>query len=238
MQESGEAIVKVGKFDAPLSSAVEWVRRYTDAGANRTSAEPYAYPAYDLYDAARNDASFLEDGDLLAPVLLSVQVSIRSFYALQRHREQLQASLRSDDLALPLADLADGRIRELIGDLYSVLDRPDCDLWGVGGTTLSKVLHRKRPSSIPLHDRWVRACYLGDAAPVPFAKSRSWADYMALVSVAMATDLRGQSALFSILQSASRASPALSDLRLLDILAWNLGQRAGDHDDPGSTILE
>src|SRR4051812_45955332 len=125
MQASDEASVKVGTFDAPLSTAVEWVRRYTHADANRMSAEPYAYPAYDLYDAARNDPSCLEDGDLLAPVLLNVQVSIRSFYALQRHREQLQVSLRPDDLARPLADLDHARIRELFGTLYSVLDGLD-----------------------------------------------------------------------------------------------------------------
>jgi hypothetical protein len=237
MPASDETRVKVGRFDAPLSTAVEWVRRYTDADANRMSAEPYAYPAYDLYDAARNRPSRLEDGDLLAPLLLNVHVSIRSLYALQRHREQLQVCLRPGDLALPLADLDDARIRELMGDLYSVLDGSDADLWGVGGTTLSKVLHRKRPSSIPLHDR-VRACYFGDAAPVPHATSRSWGEYMTLVSIAMASDLRGQAAQFSTLQSACGAFPALSDLRLLDILAWNLGQRSGGHEDPGSTNLE
>jgi Family of unknown function (DUF6308) len=72
------------------------------------------------------------------------------------------------------------------------LDNPDTKPWGVNATTLSKVLHRKRPASIALHDTWVQACYLGDGAPVPRDKYRSWGDYMTLVSLAMARDLRAQ----------------------------------------------
>jgi hypothetical protein len=88
------------------------------------------------------------------------------------------------------------------------------------------VLHRKRPESLALHDRWVQACYLGDRAPVPRSKGRSWAEYMTLVSQAMATDLRDQADQFSTLQHASQAEPALTDLRLLDILAWNAGRQS------------
>src|SRR5690606_33720546 len=126
----------------------------------------------------------------------------------------------------PLAQLSDERIEALIGPLYSVLDP---GLWGIGGTKLSKVLHRKRPASIALHDQWVQACYVGTRAlgcPVPKVKERSWADYMVAVSQAMAADLRDGAKQFEQLQHASRAQPALTDLRLLDILAWRTGQSA------------
>ncbi len=218
--------VRIGRFEVPIQRASDWIGRYTNAHENLTSAEPYAYPAYDQYNAVYNSATVLHDADFLAPTLLNVSVGIRSFYGLQRLRDRLQRLLEPNDLARPLAELADDRIADLVGSLYAVLDDPGTKPWGVNGTTLSKVLHRKRPTSLALHDKWVRVCYLGPGAPVPRAKLRSWAEYMTLVSQAMASDLHNQPLQFSVLQLASKADPALTDLRLLDIVAWNVGQCA------------
>jgi hypothetical protein len=93
------------------------------------------------------------------------------------------------------------------------------------------MLHRKRPNSLALHDRWVQACYVGEGAPVPRAETRSWAEYMTLVSQAMAADLRQQPEQFSTLRTVSKAEPPLADLRVLDILAWNEGQRSSGEDE-------
>jgi len=217
--------VTIGRFEIDMETAVRWVDRYTNAAANVDSDKPYAYPAYDRFNAAHNEPGVLLDADLLAPGLLNVPIAVRSFYGLQRIRGHLEAVLSRDELALPIVDLADDQVAASIGSLYAVLDDPGTKPWGVNGTTLSKVLHRKRPSSIALHDRWVEACYLGDGGPVPRAKSRTWAEYMSSVSRAMATDLRSHVNEFLRLQQASNASPPLSDLRLLDILAWHVGQR-------------
>jgi hypothetical protein len=218
--------VRVGRFHVPFQKAIDWVAAYTDGEVNANSDSPYAYPAYDRFDADHNVPAVLSDADLLAPGLLNVPVGIRSFYALQRLRGSLEGRLANIELAQPLGDLPDERIAELVGGMYAVLDDSEAKPWGVNATTLSKVLHRKRPSSIALHDRWVRACYLGPGAPVPRARVRSWATYMTLVSQAMAADLRSQPEQFARLQAASRAKPALTDLRLLDIVAWHVGQRA------------
>ena len=72
--------------------ATQWVSRYTDAATNSTSAEPYAYPAYDRYNTGYNEAAVLVDADFLAPALLNVPVSIRSFYGLQFVREKTPSS--------------------------------------------------------------------------------------------------------------------------------------------------
>jgi len=222
---SGDSVL-VGKYEIALATAVEWVAAYTDAEANRVAANPYAYPAYDCFNGDAKAAHLLLDGDLLAPGLLNVPVSIRSFYGLQRVRDHLQSSLASDDLARPIADLSDAQIAELVGPFYAVLDDSATKPWGVNATILSKVIHRKRPQSLALHDRWVNACYVGDGGPVPRAKAeaRSWREYMILVSQAMAADLRGQRDQYVELQLASRADPPLTDLRLPDILAWNAGK--------------
>ncbi len=87
------------------------------------------------------------------------------------------------------------------------------------------MLHRKRPESIPLHDRWVWSCYVGEVGhPVPRAKRRTWREYMTLVAQEMARDLREQPDQFAVLQASSKATPPLSDLRILDIVAWNAGR--------------
>lgn len=230
MAESGRDSVKIGRFAIPVETAAQWVSLYTDSAANALSAKPYAYPAYDQYNSDANTATVPTDADFLAPGLLNVPVKVRSFYGMQRVRDRLQAGLSASDLGRPLAELTDERIAALIGSLYSVLDDSDTKPWGVKATTLSKVLHRKRPASIALHDTWVQTCYLGDGAPVPRVKHRSWADYMTLVSVAMARDLRDQPRQFLVLQEASNARPSLSDVRVLDIIAWHRGQggTAGD----------
>lgn len=217
-------VIQVGKYAIPMSVAVGWVSTYTDAARNLKSTAPYAYPAYDNYLSGANLPNVLSDADLLAPVLLNVNMKIRSFYALQAVRDQLEAALSEPDLSLPLADLGDERIGDLIGALYGVLD---VGIWDIQGTKLSKVLHRKRPSSVALHDTWVKACYVGSDGPVPEAAvgERSWSEYMVAVSRAMAHDLRNGARQFHEIQAVSRARPPLSDLRLLDILAWNVGRR-------------
>jgi hypothetical protein len=215
-------LLRIGGLSVPIDKAEAWVAAYTTSDLSQET--PYAYPAYDLYRGGSGLPDVLDDADLLAPVLLNVAISIRSFYALQANRPQLQKALSRGELATPLADLGDDQVDDLIGDLFAVLDTRDA-LPGIGATKLSKVLHRKRPAAIPLHDRWVRACYVGEGFPVPRAKHRSYRTYMTLLAQAMRRDLREQPDQFAALRSASGADPALTNLRLLDIVAWHAGQR-------------
>ncbi len=75
-----EDFIRVGRVKIPLATAEAWVQDYTNEEKSRASSAPYAYPAYDRYAEATNDPLLLTDGDLLAPVLLNVRLSIRSFY--------------------------------------------------------------------------------------------------------------------------------------------------------------
>ena len=88
--------------------------------------------------------------------------------------------------------------------LYDVLDEKE--MWNVQATTLSKVLHRKRPASVVLHDKWVRNCYLGTPL-VPRVTKRPSADYMVLVSLAIRNDLRDHAAQIERLATASSGQP-------------------------------
>ncbi|WP_374510812.1 DUF6308 family protein [Terrabacter sp. Ter38] len=235
--------IRVGRVVVPVERASAWVRDYTNAAANAVSEHPYAFPAYDCFDGDTREPGRLTDGDLLAPGLLNVPVKIRSFYGLQRVRARLEEALRNPILGKPLADVRHpADLRPAVRALYEVLDDPTTRPWGVGATTLSKVLHRKRPHSVVLHDRWVHACYVGDGAPVPHARDRTQADYMVLLTEAIRDDITSQPEAFGVLRAAAGGQVRLSDVRLLDILAWNskgddrvLGPGESRSDGEGST---
>ena len=212
--------VRVGAVNIPFTTAQEWIRAYT--ADNTTAASLYAYPAYDRYQRDDNPPDRLTDADLLAPGLLNVPVKIRSFYGLQGIVPELEKALTHPDLEVPLPEADSGTIADVVGPLYAVLDEPATRPWGVEGTTLSKILHRKRPHTLVLHDKWVRACYVGttDEHPVPRERRRTWADYMPLITNAIAEDLRTQSAAFAALDALTPVPGELSHVRLLDILAW------------------
>lgn len=212
----GGDIVRVGRVTVGLTAATDWIEQYTDPERVRSSA-PYAFPAYDRFDAG-SLRSQLTDGDLLAPALLNATPSLSAFYSLQAMRHTLEERLAEvgDDR---LEDLPPDRIRSIMGLIYEPLDQHRAGKRdGLNGTTYSKVLHRKRPSLLPLHDRWVRACYVATDGPVSPAKVRSWAEYMSLLSIAMAEDIRTQDDSFAVLAAA--AHEPLTRLRLLDIVAW------------------
>jgi hypothetical protein len=209
----------VGRVTVPLATAAQWVAEYTSPD-NISSKNPYAYPAYDSFDAERSDPHRLTDADLLAPALLNVPVKLRSYYALMRARPTLERALTDRSLESPLSDVPADRAADIARTLYSVLDRPGEKPWGVNATTLSKILHRKRPHFFVLHDIWVNACYVSEEGPVRVAKSRSWADYMAAITLAIRDDLISQPEQFKVLDAAANNPGELSAVRLLDIVAW------------------
>ncbi len=219
MESSELAQVRVGHVEISLDTAAAWIAEYTDVNVNVSSDRPYAFPAYDRYDGGTTERDTLTDGDLLAPVLLNVQVKIRTFYGLQRIRSVLEAGLAHPALEEPLATADFDDVAAAVRALYGVLDEDEAP-WGLGGTTLSKVLHRKRPHALVLHDRWIWNCYVGEGALVPSARrgTRSWADYMVLVTEAIGNDIASQPEAFARLRKAT--SEEVSDVRLLDILAW------------------
>lgn len=211
--------IRVGVVTIPFPTADAWIQEYTDPkGKNSTS--PYAYPAYDFLDTA-SAPDEVNDGDLLAPVLLNVRPTASAFYRLQAIKSPLAVSLSHRALGEDLASLSDAQIRDAIRPVYAILDneRAEFGRRGLSGTTLSKVVHRKRPKALCLHDKWVEKCYVGDGRPVPQSKGRSWADYMVLLSIAMREDLTRDQEQFKQLRSSVLGEP-VSDLRLLDILAW------------------
>jgi hypothetical protein len=84
----GDEMVRVGGREVAASVAREWVRTYLNGARGQ-----FGYPSYDGY-RTNDDPQSLCDGDLLAPVLLNVQVKIGSFADLRACLHDLEAALR------------------------------------------------------------------------------------------------------------------------------------------------
>jgi hypothetical protein len=211
--------IRVGRVSIPLATAQRWITDYTSP-MNVTAVKPYAYPAYDRYEHDRNDPRQLTDADLLAPGLLNVPVKIRSFYDLQRIRPQLEAGLANDDLATPLAEIDDpDRVAAMVAPLYAVLDNPQTSPWKSGAPRSPKCCTESAPK--------VLCCTISGSEPATSVtmlrsrvKGRSWAEYMVAVTLAIGHDIRTQPAAFGTLDRATSCPGELTDVRLLDMLAW------------------
>lgn len=211
-------MLKVGGREVDEKDAREWVQRYLNGKRGQ-----FGYPSYDDYQT-NDHADRLCDGDLLGPVLLNVQIRIKSFADLRARRGELETALQAIPRDVDLACAGDVELA-LVGAAFAVLDgelRPR----NVKGTTLAKVLHRKRPALIPLYDEKVRRVYQdGHDAPLPRVPKRSWEDFMTGLAGCMRKDLNNALDVwdeFTTLVPAGR--PPASRLRVLDIVAWRLGE--------------
>ncbi|GAA2786760.1 hypothetical protein GCM10010521_75570 [Streptomyces rameus] len=219
--------VRVGGRDVEFEVAARWVRSYFDESANRAAAaakgvKPFAYPAYDRMTTGSGPDE-LNDGDLIAPLLLNAGPTIAAVYSLHAVRPALEAGLAAipQDLALQTA-VAHGRHGPLLESLIGVLDVPG-KVPGIGLTKLTKILHRKRPLFIPLFDQQVKACYYSTDANYPMhpTPGRPDAVFFSTLAECMTRDLEEQPEQWEAL--ASQAPGDVSRLRILDVVAWKLG---------------
>lgn len=208
--------LKVGAAEVDFEMAKVWAAEYM---VGRPGAS--AYPAYDGYPGS--DSTLIAQQDLLAVALLNVSNKpLKVYYGLQSQLELLNERLQSPDLKDSLRD-ASAATLEAIADLFDVLEERPAD--NVKLTTLSKVLHRKRPELLPLFDAKIRYCYTDrPGAPVPPKKNRSKRDYRLAWLEALQHDLDQQYAQWEEI-AAIAPGPKISPLRALDIIGWELGRR-------------
>ena len=210
----------IGNRRVTTEQAIQWVSDYTSEPKDPN--KPYGYPWYDTYDTG--GSPLLVDGDLLAPVLLNVRPSIAAYKSLKGMTEHLNSVLREIPVEASLLDTDD---LSAIGRLYEPLNIDD-DSHGVRGTTLAKVLHRKRPNLIPLFDAEIRKCYSsthdGHAARIPRERNRTWSAYMTLLAEAIRDDLRINQPEWAEVMNANQINPPITLLRCFDIVAWKCGK--------------
>lgn len=208
--------LSVGGASVEYDEAKAWATEYL---VGRPGAS--AYPAYDGYPGSAGDS--VEVQDLLAVTLLNVSNKpLKVYYGLESQLELLNERLLAPDLKGSLRDASPATL-EAIADLFDVLEEKPAD--NVKLTTLSKVLHRKRPELLPLFDTKIRYCYTDCAgAPVPTKKKRSWRDYRLAWLSAVQHDLDRQHDQWKEI-AAIAPGPKITPLRALDIIGWELGRR-------------
>lgn len=208
--------LKVGGATVEFDEAKGWAWTYLHERP-RTSA----YPAYDGYPGSANDLVGAQD--LLAVVLLNVSNNpIPVYYGLESLTPSINDRLQDAAMVGELAD-ADSATLEAIVRLFGVLEAAPAKY--VRLTTLSKVLHRKRPNLIPLFDDNIAYCYSECVgAPVPFEDGRSRADYRLKWLKAVQEDLANQLSHWEDI-AAMAPGPKITPLRALDIIGWELGNR-------------
>lgn len=202
--------------------------KYFDEERNRVSKTPYAFSAYHHFDSGSGPTE-LNDGDLLAPALLNVRPSVAAFYGLQSVRGELESGLTATSAPVTLQSAVDdGTLRKRRLPFIGFLDSNHRH--GVGLTTVTKILHRKRPEFMPLHDQFVKRCYYGAGAchPIQPSRSRSTVDYWAVMCTAINEDLVTQPAAWASFSEILRRQ-AVSPLRLLDVVAWHAGKAAAQY---------
>lgn len=215
-------MLSIGALRVPASTAKKIVTEYT-MPPNLDHPSRRDFFSWPYYDGFQSGTTVYElcDGDLLAPALLNADPGIHGFAGLQQIRWRLEQRLADVPSNVDLADATDDDI-DSVTRLFGVID--EHPVFGVRGTILSKVLHRKRPRLIPLHDRYINAAYVPD--PIPAAHRRTWDAYAGLLMRAMRDDLRRSSKVWEPLEQIPRPSEVvLTRLRVLDIIAWHQGKR-------------
>jgi hypothetical protein len=214
--------LRIGGVDLDRRSAHEGAANYLSGEGG------FGYPAYDAFDAGAGPWR-LSDGDLLAPALLNVTVRIPAFYALIAARVELEAWLAKVPTDQRLLDAGPDEL-SLLGELFAVLDD---GLTGVRGTTLAKIMHRKRPAFVPLYDSNIWRSYVGATnAPVRQDRRRKWREFLPLLAGAMVEDLNREHDWLGEIAALAAGSVPVTTLRVLDIIAWQAGRTLDIPDDP------
>lgn len=206
--------IHVGGARADLTEARTFVHRYLN-----TPTEHWAYPAYDTYGGGAGE---LSGPDLLAPILLNVsRISVRTYDELYAGLAAINERLSVPALDHTLAEGGPDTIDALV-NLFGLLDDPGYH--GVRLTTFTKILHRKRPATVPLYDEHIRRCYqeIGDPIRLPSEQDRSWRRFARAWLTELQADLVGQRQEFEDLAKLAPA-PGITALRALDIVGWGLG---------------
>jgi hypothetical protein len=212
----------VGGTEVDESDARRWVSEYLDG------RKWYGYPYYDKLNTGSDEFS-LNDGDLLAPTLLNAAPSIRSFDGLCQLRPKLETALRAIPPDLDIITCSHDDLKLL--QLLLPVEKPP---WGVGGTMVAKVLHRKRPKFIPLYDSRVWHVYAEIGThPLKRQGKRSWAEFFEQLGRQMRSDLLENLEFWEALATSDGRD--LSLLRVLDIVVWSLGRGTDDEEDVAGT---
>lgn len=201
-----EAVQSISSADA---------RRYIGKYFGLDSISPrYTGSYFEELSAVENDPGTITAADLLAVQTLSVKVPARAAIGILGDLSpDITDLLAKIPASRDLASVTDSEHEGLLGkespaqQLWDLLRQTGKKRWGIGATTASKIMARKRPHLIPIEDSVVNRVTKMDP-------KNSWGQWREALRVdgtleARAADLRDH---------ANR--PELTTLRTLDIVLW------------------
>ncbi|MFJ6454953.1 DUF6308 family protein [Paenarthrobacter sp. NPDC091669] len=174
----------------------------------------------------------LTANDVLAVSFLSVQVPASAAIGLlEANTREVTGLLEKIPADLDLASVSLHDYERLLGPnspasaLWQLLRGSENTRWGIGPTTASKIMARKRPRLIPIFDSVV-----GPLMGHPTAKGQ-WETWHAAL-----TDDSGLPARLQAIKKKSGIEQGICDLRTMDVILWMHGKELGmvlsdDNDD-------
>lgn len=158
--------------------------------------------------------------DLIAVSFLSVEVpAAAAIGILETHKDRISELLGQLPADVDLANVSQVQFDELFGEcspaleLWQLLRGDSSDRWGIGPTTASKIMARKRPRLIPIYDSLV--------GPLMGLENslRQWNIW----HEAFTGDKLLHSRLKTI-QELSGVAAGASALRIMDVVLWKHGK--------------
>ncbi|WP_404289856.1 DUF6308 family protein [Glutamicibacter arilaitensis] len=173
----------------------------------------------------QNEPNRITAEDLIAVSMLSVYVPGQAALGiLGSYSEQLGKQLTRIPIDLRFEELTEGEFQKFLAEdspadkLWNIL-RQHGDRWGVGQTTASKILARKRPHLIPIFDS-----VIAERVKIP-GSGTQWTRWWSAFHEDPVQGGELVEKLKSIREAAGQ--PHLSLLRVLDIVLWKSGRRLG-----------
>ena len=210
-------MVRVGGVERPREEILEYAADYLSDNGK------WAYPAYDSFPGTPGD--LVGEADLLAICLLNAgQKMVPAYYGMQKLLDAMNETLQSPSLQGDFTD-AGSETLNAVAEIFGILDKYPTP--HVGKTKLMKVLHRKRPSLIPLFDGNIRRCYseLG-SKPVPSDSHRTHRDFAVEWLPVLQKDLREQRGFWDEVVSLAKPDVPITPLRAIDIVGWHMGRQS------------
>lgn len=166
------------------------------------------------------DPNRITPADLTAVSMLAVHVPAQAAIGVtERLTEQIDDLLVRIPIDAKLEEISEAEFEQLLGsgspsdDLWSLLRQRE-DVWGVGQTTASKMIARKRPHLVPIYDSVVaRQTGLRDS-------KHQWTQWF---DSFQGDAGRALAELLSTIRDEAE-QPHLSLLRVLDIVLWMDGR--------------
>lgn len=173
-------------------------------------------------DKALKHPNEITDSDLVAVSLLTVTVTGKAAIGLRAAKDDITRLLVKIPNDVDLHDVPADQRESIIGDgapardLWTILVGERGTKWGIGATTASKILARKRPRLLPIFDTVIRDLVGRDNT------RDQWRNWHALL-----TDGTGLPERLERIHKLSTVKRPLTHLRIMDVVVWMHGKDQG-----------